>query len=142
MSTKCTTPLLVSISVAITFADSSGSRNADLIETPLPLLITSIWSSERVVTVVIPLGISPAMILLSKTCLKRTAANASLFSGSNKNAMVPGFFSSSLSNAAFVGANTVKSPLPLSVSAKPAALTAVNNVERSAVAAAVSAIVF
>ena len=127
MSTKCTTPLLVLISVAITFADPAD----DLIETPLALLITSICSPPTVVTVVVPLGISPAMILFGKTCLKRTAVNASLSANKSLRAAC-----GILANASFVGANTVKSPLPLSVSTKPAALTAATNVDRAGVAMA------
>ena len=134
MSTKCTTPLLVSISVAMTLADPAD----DLIETPL-LLITSISSPPTVLTVVVPIGIPPAIILVGKTCLKRTAANASLFSGINKKSRVS---FGTLANASSVGANTVKSPLPLSVSAKPAALTAANKVDSAGVAAAVPAMVF
>ena len=53
--------------------------------------------------------------------------------------MVP---SGSLAKASFVGANTVKSPSPLNVSARPAALTAASNVDRAGVAAAVAAIDF
>ena len=53
--------------------------------------------------------------------------------------MVP---SGSLANASLVGAKTVKSPSPLSVAAKPAALTAAKRVDRAGVAAAVPAIVF
>merc|ERR1719400_2222487 len=135
VSTKCTTPLLVLISVAITFADPAD----DLIETPLPLLMTSIFSPPTVATEVVPLGISPAMILFGKTCLKRIAFNVLMFSGFTKDSTVP---AGSLANASSVGANTVKSPLPLSVSAKPAALTAANKVDSAGVAAAVPAMVF
>ena len=135
MSTKCTTPLLVIISVAITLAVPAE----DLMETPLPLLITSISSPPTVFTLVVPLGISPAMILVGKTCLKRMSAKACLFSGFNNVGMVP---SGSLAKASLVGAKTVKSPFPLRVGAKPAALTAAKRVERAGVAAAVPAMDF
>merc|ERR1719210_1791086 len=79
------------------------------------------------------------MILVGKTCLKRIEANWSLFSGFNKVGIVP---SGSLANASLVGAKTVKSPFPLSVGAKPAALTAAKRVDRAGVAAAVSAMDF
>ena len=134
MSTKCTTPLLVIISVAITLAVPAE----DLMETPLPLLITSISSPPTVFTLVVPLGISPAMILVGKTCLKRIADNISLFMGCNNNETFP----PSLANASLVGAKTVKSPFPSRVGARPAAFTAVKRVDRAGVAAAVPAIVF
>merc|ERR1719461_390596 len=66
-------------------------------------------------------------------------AKTSLFSGFNKVGMVS---AGSLANASLVGANTVKSPSPLSVSAKPAALTAANKVDRAGVSAAVAAMDF
>jgi len=135
VSTKCTTPLLVIISVAITLAVPAE----DLMETPLPLLITSISSPPTVFTLVVPLGISPAMILVGKTCLKRISAKACLFSGFNNVGMVP---SGSFAKASLVGAKTVKSPFPLRVGAKPAAFTAAKRVERAGVAAAVPAMVF
>jgi len=135
VSTKCTTPLLVIISVAITLAVPAE----DLMETPLPLLITSISSPPTVFTLVVPLGISPAMILVGKTCLKRMSAKACLFSGFNNVGMVP---SGSLAKASLVGAKTVKSPFPLRVGAKPAAFTAAKRVERAGVAAAVPAMDF
>jgi len=135
VSTKCTTPLLVIISVAITLAVPAE----DLMETPLPLLITSISSPPTVFTLVVPLGISPAMILVGKTCLKRMSAKACLFSGFNNVGMVP---SGSFAKASLVGAKTVKSPSPLRVGAKPAAFTAAKRVERAGVAAAVPAMVF
>merc|ERR1719322_326528 len=119
-------PLLVLISVAITFADPAD----DFIETPLAL-ITSICSPPAVVTVVVPLGISPAMILFGKTCLKGTAVNASL--SFNKPLRSSAGI---LSNASFVGANTVNSPGSLSVLTKSAAWTAVTNVDRAGVAMA------
>jgi len=127
VSTKCTTPLLVSISVVITFAVPAD----DLIETLLPFLITSISSPPAVLTVVVPLGISPAMILFGKTCLKRTAVNAGL--SFNKPLRSSAGI---LSNASFVGANTVKSPGSLSVLTKSAAWTAATNVDRAGVAMA------
>ena len=135
MSTKCTTPLLVIISVAITLAVPAE----ELMETPLPLLITSISSPPTVFNLVVPLGISPAMILVGKTCLKRISANCCLFSGFNSVGMVP---SGSFAKASLFGAKTVKSPFPLRVGAKPAAFTAAKRVERAGVAAAVPAMDF
>merc|ERR1712122_138344 len=132
VSTKCTTPLLVSISVAITFAVPAD----DLIETPLPLLITSISSPPTVMTLVVPLGISPAIILVGKTCLKRTAVKSSLFSNNDSRASF-----GTLANASLFGANTVKSPSPSSVGTKPAFFTAVTRVERDGVAMAAPAMV-
>merc|ERR1719189_166448 len=88
---------------------------------------------------VVPLGISPAMILVGKTCLKRMSAKACLFSGFNSVGMVP---SGSFAKASLVGAKTVKSPSPLSVPAKSAAFTAANRVDKAGSPAAVAAIDF
>merc|ERR1719478_838515 len=66
------------------------------------------------------------------------SASAALFSGLSRFVRVP---LGRAANASFVGANTVKGPLPENVSTSPAALTAVTSVERSGVATAVSTIV-
>ena len=62
-----------------------------------------------------------------------------MFSGFNKPSTVP---AGNLSNAAFVGANTVNGPSPLKVSTKSAAFTAATNVEKSGFPIATSVILF
>ena len=121
------------ISVAMTVAEPAE----DLIVTLDPLFVIWISSPPTVFTFVVPRGISPAIIEVGNTCLKRILDSRSLFIGWSKSGRVP---SASSPNASLVGAKTVKSPSPLNVSAKPAALTAVNSVERLCSAAAVSAI--
>ena len=135
MSTKCTTPLLVFISVAITLATPAD----DFIETLAPCFVTTISSPPTVFTLVDPSGIWPASILFGNTCLNKIPANVALFSGFNNVGMVP---SGSFANASLVGAKTVKSPSPLSVPAKSAAFTAANRVDKEGSPAAVAAIDF
>src|SRR4249920_3816672 len=66
-------------------------------------------------------------------------ASCCLFSGFDSVSSVP---AGSLANASFVGANTVKGPVPDNVSARPAAFTPATKVEKSGLLAAVSTIVF
>jgi hypothetical protein len=65
------------------------------------------------------------------------AISLSLFSGNNRLSTVP---AGSAAKAASVGAKTVKGPLPLKVSTRPAALTAATNVLKLPAATAVSTI--
>ena len=62
-------------------------------------------------------------------------ARVVLFSAFNSDSTVP---AGNFSNAALVGAKTVNGPSPLSVSASPAAFTAVTNVLKSGFPAAIS----
>src|SRR4051794_10254334 len=65
------------------------------------------------------------------------SASFCLFCGSRSGASVA---FGSLANASLVGANTVNGPLPASVSARPAAFTALTSVEKSGLADATSTI--
>src|SRR4051812_42447207 len=66
-------------------------------------------------------------------------ASAFWFSGFRRSFSVP---AGSLANASFVGAKTVKGPVPESVLARPAAFTAETNVEKSWLPEATSTTVF
>ena len=84
-----------------------------------------------------PAVTSAAITFPGTTWYVSTAVSLSLFSGFSRSSTVPG---GSLANASFVGAKTVKGPSPESVSANPAAWTAVTSVEKSSLAAAMSTI--
>ena len=133
VSMMWTTPLLVITSVAITFAWLSD----DTILTPFEL-ITVMDSGPAVFTVVLPAGISPALMTVGSTCLKSTAFSCSIFSGFKRLANASAGI---LAKASLVGAKTVNGPFPLNTSTNPAACTAVTRVDNAGVATAASTIV-
>src|SRR5947209_1550044 len=129
VSTTWITPLDWNTSAIVTLETPPFSSFSSM---PLPSGEVAVsFSPSTVVKVAVPL---PALIAFIKSLLDilpattwyvSTLVSVSLFSGLTKLSTVP---AGNLSNASFVGANTVNGPVPDNVSTRPAAFTALTSV--------------